>query len=87
MVTNNFGNESLMQPMRRLSIHLGGVRFLSSWGGDEQFVHYSHHVPMELLSTPQKLPQLPKVFLITFPIAPHFYPIWFAQSSILMYLN
>jgi hypothetical protein len=39
-----------------------------------------HHVPMEV-------PQVPKVFLKLFPIAPPFYPIWFAQSSTLMYIN
>ncbi len=31
--------------------------------------------------------QVPKLFPKVFPKAPQFYPIWFAQSSILMYIN
>jgi hypothetical protein len=33
------------------------------------------------------VPQVPKLFPKTFPIARQFYPIWFAQSSTFMYLN
>jgi hypothetical protein len=32
----------------------------------------------------QRVPQVPKLFLKTFLIAPHIYPIWFAQSSTLL---
>jgi hypothetical protein len=39
----------------------------------------SHHVPLRFL----KFLSCSK----TFPIAPHFYPIWFAQSSTLMCIN
>jgi hypothetical protein len=34
-----------------------------------------------------EVPQVPELFLKTFPIAPQIYPIWFAQSSTLMYIN
>jgi hypothetical protein len=33
----------------------------------------------------QRIPQVPKLFFKTFPITLHIYPIWFAQSSTLMY--
>lgn len=46
----------------------------------------SHHVPKGLLLCSQKVPQVPKLFLKTFPIAPSIYPIWFAPSSTL-YIN
>jgi hypothetical protein len=37
METNSFGNKSLMQPMRRLSMHSWEVQFFSFWG-DRQSV-------------------------------------------------
>jgi hypothetical protein len=35
----------------------------------------------------QRVLQVLKLFTKMFPIAPHLYPIWFAQSSTLMYIN
>jgi hypothetical protein len=34
-----------------------------------------------------EVPQVPNLVPKEFPIAPQFYPIWFAQSSTLMYIN
>jgi hypothetical protein len=44
-------------------------------------------VPNVFSSCSHGLPQAPKLFPKTFPITPQFYPKWFAQSSILMYIN
>jgi hypothetical protein len=53
----------------------GGAGFFCLFGSNV-FSSYSHG-----------LPQAPKLFPKTFPITPQFYTIWFAQSSILMYIN
>jgi hypothetical protein len=34
-----------------------------------------------------EVPQVPKLFPNAISVAPQFYPIWFAQSSTLMYIN
>jgi hypothetical protein len=86
-VTNSFGNKSLMNAMRRLDMHSWWEFFPLGVGWGEVILVFfsvfptcSNHVPM---SSPKFLSCYPKAF----PIAPQFYPIWFAQSSTLMYIN
>jgi hypothetical protein len=73
-----------MQPMRRFGMHSWGVQcfFFVGWGvSGSNFLFFFlplfwicfHHVHMGF----------PKLF----PIAPQFYPIWFAQSSTPMCIN
>ncbi len=64
-------NEKAQQALMR------GLVFFFSEGEDFMFFFYgSHHVPWGS----QKLPQVPRLFLKTFPIAPQFYPIWFCPK-------
>jgi hypothetical protein len=44
-------------------------------------------VPIMFHMCSRKVPQVLKLLPKTFPIAPRFYPIWFARSSTLMYIN
>jgi hypothetical protein len=90
MVTNSFGKRNFMQPMGRLSTHKQSSFFLVDiWGmgiggGERDFLFFSllsnafpscsHHVPKVF----------PNMFLKMFPIAPWFYPVWFAQSCLLV---
>jgi len=60
------------------------IFYLKGWRGEEFFVFFSlfsilcfYHVPK----------MFSNIFLEMFPIAPWFYPILFAQSSTLMYIN
>jgi len=45
---------------------------------------YSHGVPIELQGGSY---EVPPVFLKMFPLAPHFYPIYFDQSQTFMYIG
>jgi hypothetical protein len=58
---------------------MGPGFFLLGCGGGDFLVFFpcSHQVPF----------RFPKFFPKAFPISPQFYPIWFAQSSTLMYIN
>jgi hypothetical protein len=68
-----------------------------AWGGGNYFLSFPSLLPMcsqhVLIMFPwgspssHEVPQVPKLFPRAFPIAPQFYPIWFAQSSTLMYWN
>jgi hypothetical protein len=95
VVINNFGNKSFMQLKRKLSLHSQGVWFILGggggrgrgvwgWGGEDFSFPL---VPSVFSSGAQKVPQVRKLFPMTFPIAPHVYPICFAQSSTLMNIN
>jgi hypothetical protein len=44
-------------------------------------------VPNVFPSCSQKIPQIPKLFPKTFTMSPQNYPIWFAQSSTLTFIN
>jgi len=76
----SFRNRTFMQPMRKLSMHSWGVQFFFSFlqgrGGEGIFCFLpcSQCVPIKFPS-------------VQLPIAPWFYPIWFAQSSIPWYIN
>jgi hypothetical protein len=79
VVTNSFGKRNFMQPMGRLSTHKQSSFFLVDiWGmgtgrGERDFLFFS------------LLPKLfPNMFLKMFLIAPWFYPVWFAQSCLLV---
>jgi hypothetical protein len=58
---------------------MGPRLFLLGCGGGDFLVFFpcSHQVPF----------RFPNFFPKAFPISPQFYPIWFAQSSTLMYIN
>jgi hypothetical protein len=82
MVTNSFGNRNFMQPMGRLSMHSKCLDFifLSFKGGGRIFFNFPLF-PTCSLQVPIRFPMCsPRVF----PIAPHFNPICFAQSSPLL---
>jgi len=90
MVTDSFGNKSFMHPMRRLSMPFGGDQFFSLRRGEGAifgFFPCSQCVLNLLFSGSQRVPQVPKLFLQTFPIAPQFHLLWFAQSSTPTYVN
>jgi hypothetical protein len=88
MVTNSFGNKSFVQPMRRrLNIHSRGLQFFSFWRGREGIFLVSFYIPNVLPSCSHVIPQVPKLFLNMFPIAPQVYDIWFAQSSTPIYCS
>jgi hypothetical protein len=73
MVTNSFGNKSFMQPTRRLNIHSWGVQFFFFWGGG--WAGFFSPLVLNMFSwSSHGVPQGPKLFLGTFPIAFHFYP-------------
>jgi hypothetical protein len=59
---------------------------LGRGGGGFVFLLFSL-VPVMFHMCSHKVPQVLKLLPKTFPIAPQFYPIWFAQSSTLMYIN
>jgi hypothetical protein len=55
----------------------------SFWGGVEW-----RELFLSLFSScSHQIAQVPNLFPKAFPIAPQYYPIWFAQSSTLMYIN
>jgi len=68
MVTNNFGNRNLMQPMERFSMHSKCFDFFSlkfwvgatrGWGKDFfSFFLYSQHVPFKFPSCSHQVPNL-----------------------------
>jgi hypothetical protein len=91
-VTNSFGNKSFMHPMRRLDMHSWWAPFFplgAGWGG--VILVFFSVFPMCSQRVLITFPWAPQSFLSccpkAFPIAPQFYPIWFAQSSTLMYIN
>jgi len=47
----------------------------------------SQHFSIKFSKGSQVLKVFPNEFVKMFPIAPQLYPLWFAQSSILMYIN
>jgi hypothetical protein len=71
MMTNSLRNKKFMEPMRQLSLEIGGpnIYFLLGWGQRKHTVVF-----------------VPNVFPNMFLLAPHFYPICFAQSSPLSHL-
>ncbi len=76
-----FANKSSMQPMKGSAWTNEGPSFFS-------FFLCLHDVPYVFLWCSQRIPQVLNLFHKAFPIiAPHFYPICFAQSSTLMYIN
>jgi hypothetical protein len=66
----------MMDPVFWGWVEVGGVFFL-----------FFFLVPNVLLSSSFEVPQVPNLLPEAFPIAPQFYPIWFAQSSTVMYIN
>jgi hypothetical protein len=86
MVMNSIGKRNFVQPMGRFSTHKQSSFFLVDiWGmgtgaGERDFWFFpfcpkcSHHVPKVF----------PNMFLKMFPITPWFYPVWFAQSCLLV---
>ncbi len=88
MVTNSFGNRNFMQSsMGRLSMCSWWALFLPFGGGvGGVFFCFSSLFSM-CSSCSLEVPQVPNLFPKEFPKAPQFYPIWFAQSSALMYIN
>jgi hypothetical protein len=44
-------------------------------------------VPNAFSSCSHEVPHILKLLSKTFPLTPHIYPIWFAQSSIFMYIK
>jgi hypothetical protein len=75
MATNSFGKRNFMQPMRRLSMHSWTVQFLSFWSAGEGFLFFSLCSQCVPIMFPWGSHEVPEVF----PLAPWFYPIWFAQ--------
>jgi len=65
--------------------------FFSSWGwGGLRRSFFFGFFPLDLnvfQSSSLEVPQVLKLFLKAFSIAPQFYLIWFAQSSTVMYIN
>ncbi len=57
------------------------------WGKGEFFFGFFPLVPNVLPSSSLEVPQVLKLFLKAFLISCQFYPIWFAQSSTVMYIN
>jgi hypothetical protein len=89
MMTNVFGNRNFMHPMRRLNMCSSWwAQFFIFWGGvgGDIFLFF-FPVPNVFSSCSHRVPQVLKLFSKMFAIAPQFYPIWFAQSSTLMYIN
>jgi hypothetical protein len=88
VVINNFGNKSFRQLKRKLSLHSLRVWFiLGGGGGRGRGGFFFPLVPNVFSSGAQRVPQVLELFLMTFPIAPHVYPICFAQSSTPMNIN
>jgi hypothetical protein len=87
VVINNFGNKSFMQWKRKLSLHSQGVWFILGGGEEGGRRTFFPPVPNVFSWCVQIVPQVLKLFPMTFPIAPHVYPICFAQSSTLMNIN
>ncbi len=87
MVTNSYANKSSMQPMKGSAwTHEGSSYFLcGKWG--KNFLLLSLVPIMFPMCSCKVLPRVPNLFPQTFPIAPHFFPIWFAQSWSLRYIN
>ncbi len=96
---NNFGKRSSMQPMEGSTcFHVGPCFFLFEGKGGEEFVIFVSLVPnvfpnmfcIKFSKCSQmrslEVHQVPKLFPKVFPKATQFYPIWFAQSSILMFI-
>jgi hypothetical protein len=78
---NYFENKSFMQSMRRHS--MDSVFFCMAEGRGRLFLFFPLF-PNVFPSCSHGVPQVPKLFPKTFPIAPQLYPIWFAQSPTLM---
>jgi len=94
MVTNGFENGNFMQPMGGLSMHSRWALFFPlgvRWGGVRGVFFFSlpcsQCVPNMFSSRSLETPQVHKLFPKACSTALRFYPIWFAQSSILMYIN
>ncbi len=82
MVRNSFENGNFMQPMGRLNMHHERSSFFLFDGRGP------HTGLFVFFPCSQSVPKLfPDAFAKMFPIAPGFYPIWFAQSSTPMYIN
>jgi hypothetical protein len=77
---NYFEKKNFMQSIRRHS--MDSVFFCLAEGGGGYFCFF----PCSQMCS-HGVPQVPKLFPKTFPIAPQLYPIWFAQSPTLMYTN
>jgi hypothetical protein len=76
-----FANKSFMQPMGRLSMHSWTIQFFVFFclqGPGRGIFCVFPWFSMILMMFRQ---EFPNVFPRMFPIAPGFYPIWFAQSS------
>ncbi len=66
----------------------GEGRGEGEWILSTLFSMCSHHDIIRFSLSLKRVPQVPKLSLKTFPIAPQIYPIWwFAQSSTLMPMN
>jgi len=94
MVTNSFENRNFMQPMGSPSMHSWWALIFPFWGSvgvGRVFFFFdlpcSQCVPNMFSSCSLEVPQVPKLFHNAFPVASQFYPIWFAQSSTLIYIN
>jgi hypothetical protein len=77
--------QNFMQPVRWLNMHPPWALFFPFGGGGRALFFV-------FLPCSQCVPNMyswcsPNLFLKAFPIAPQFYPIWFAQSSTLVYIN
>ncbi len=90
MVMNNFGKRNFMQPMGRFDTHKQSSFFSfgcmgqGTSGGERDFLFFSL-LPNVFPSCSHGVPiRFPNMFLKMFPIAPLFYPIWFAQSCLLV---
>ncbi len=80
-MTKNFENKIFIQPMVRLSMHSKCFDFFLlsfGWVGEDFFIF--HLFP----SVPNLFPGFPMCSPRVFPIAPHFNPIYFAQSPPLL---
>jgi len=91
MVSNSFGREiSCSQWEGSECTHDGPCFFLLGVGVELRGVIFWFFflAPNVFPTCSQLVPlRFPKLFLEAFPIAPQFYPIWFAQSSTLRYTN
>jgi hypothetical protein len=90
MVMNSFEKRNFMLPMGRLSTHKQSSFFLVDiWGmgtgeGERDFLLFSL-LPNLFPSCSHGVPiKFPNIFPKMFPIAPWFYPTWFAQSCLLV---
>jgi hypothetical protein len=81
---NYFENKRFMQLMRRHS--MDSIFFCLARGGGRLFL-FVLLFPNVFPSCSHEVPQVPKLFPKTFPIAPQLYPIWFAPSPTLIYRN